>query len=280
MARIESLSILTTDTGKEYLTELYGKVIENVQKALVSADMKNTDLSGDPTAGTVEAKRFANATSANYGTARKAGKGSQIKAKAVTVAIDNDKEIVEEMEEKDVKLYGVDGVLDRRAANHVLRMAAELDKEFFKAADAEAVKVTVAVGATVEDELETVIQEAENTANDFVDGVPRSMMRLVTSTAYYGKIRNNLDKMSRANVDTAAEEFYAWHGVEVKSCTHLPAGCDYLLMVDGAVAQPVMASTYTAEKIPLSEATAVSLFYHFGTKVVTPDLIFKKKGAE
>ena len=53
MARIESLSILTTDTGKEYLAELYGKVIENVQKALVSADMKNTDLSGDPTAGTV-----------------------------------------------------------------------------------------------------------------------------------------------------------------------------------------------------------------------------------
>lgn len=132
MARIESLSILTTDTGKDYLAELYGKVIENVQKALVSADMKNTDLSGDPTAGTVEAKRFANATSANYGTARKAGKGSQIKAKAVTVAIDNDKEIVEEMEEKDVKLYGVDGVLDpprceprsahgRRAGQRVLQ---------------------------------------------------------------------------------------------------------------------------------------------------------------
>ena len=40
------------------------------------------------------------------------------------------------------------------------------------------------------------------------------------------------------------------------------------------------AHPYTAEKIPLSEATAVSLFYHYGTKVVTPDLIFKKKGAE
>lgn len=169
MARIESLGILNTDSGKEYLAELYGKVIQNVQKALVSAGMKNTDLSGDPTAGTVEAKRFANATSANYGTARKAGKGSQIKAKSVTVAIDNDKEIVEEMEEKDVKLYGVDGVLDRRAANHVLRMAAELDKDFFKAADGEAVKVTVAAGTSVEDELEQVIQEAENTANDFVD---------------------------------------------------------------------------------------------------------------
>ena len=276
MARIESLSILNSDAGKEYLAELYGKVIENVQKTLVSADMKNTDLSGDPTAGTVEAKRFANATSNAYGTARTAGKGSQIKAKSVTVAIDNDREIVEEMEEKDVKLYGVDGVLDRRAANHVLRMAAELDKEFFKAADTAAVKVTIAPGASVEDELETIIQEAENTANDFVDGVPRSMMRLVLSTKYYGKVRNNLDKLSRANVDTAAEEFYGWHGVEAKSCTHLPTGCDYLLMVDGSVAQPVMANTYTSEKIPLSEATAVSLFYHYGTKVVTPDLIFKK----
>lgn len=280
MARIETLAMLNTEGGKEYLAELYGKVIQNVQKALVSADMKNTDLSGDPTAGTVEAKRFANATSADYGTARAAGKGSQIKAKAVTVAIDNDKEIVEEMEEKDVRLYGVDGVLDRRASNHVLRMAAELDKKFFEAASDAAVKVTIAAGTSVEDELETVIQEAENTTNDFVDGVPRSMMRLVMSTAYYGKVRNNLDKTTRSNVDTAAEEFLAWHGVEVKSCTHLPAGCDYLLIVDGAVAQPCMASAYTAEKVPLSEATAVSLFYHFGTKVVTPDLIFKKKAAE
>lgn len=279
MARIESLSILTTESGKEYLAELYGKVIENVQKTLVSADMKNRDLSGDPTAGAVEAKRFANANDAEYGTARKNGKGDKIKAKPVTVAIDTDREIVEEMEEKDIKLYGVDGVLDRRAANHVQRMATVLDKAFFKVADEAAVKVTVAEGTSIEDELEQVIQECENTANDFVDGVPRSMMRLVMSTAYYGKVRNNLDKMSRANVDTAAEEFYAWHGVEVKSCTHLPAKCDYLLLVDGAVAQPCMSNTYSAEKIQLSEAYGVSLFYHFGTVAVTPDLIFKKATA-
>ena len=279
MARIESLSILTTESGKEYLAELYGKVIENVEKTLVSADMKNRDLSGDPTAGAVEAKRFANANDAEYGTARKNGKGDKIKAKPVTVAIDTDREIVEEMEEKDIKLYGVDGVLDRRAANHVQRMATVLDKAFFKVADEAAVKVTVAEGTSIEDELEQVIQECENTANDFVDGVPRSMMRLVMSTAYYGKVRNNLDKMSRANVDTAAEEFYAWHGVEVKSCTHLPAKCDYLLLVDGAVAQPCMANTYSAEKIQLSEAYGVSLFYHFGTVAVTPDLIFKKATA-
>ena len=40
-----------------------------------------------------------------------------------------------------------------------------------------------------------------------------------------------------------------------------------------------MSNPYGAEKIPLSEAYAVSLFYHYGTKVVMPDLIFKKQAA-
>lgn len=279
MPRIEALSILTQDEGKEYLSELYGKVIENVQKNLVSFGMKNIDLSGDPASGSVEAKRFVNAKSQAYGTARAAGAGNKVKAKPVTVAIKTDSEIVEEIEEKDTRLYGVDGLLDRRSANHVLRMAAELDTEFFKVAAEAATAVEIADGTAIEDELEQVIQECENTKNDFVDGVPRSMMHLVLSTAYYGKVRNNLDKQTRSNVDTAAEEFYTWHGVECKSCVNLPANVKYLLMVDGAVAQPVMANQYVAEKIPLSEAYGVSLFYHFGTEAVTPDLIFKGETA-
>ena len=279
MARIEALSILTQEEGKAYLSELYGKVIENVQKNLVSFGMKNADLSGDPSSGSVEAKRFVNAKSQKYGTARAAGAGNKVKADAVTVAIKSDSEIVEEIEEKDTRLYGVDGLLDRRSANHVLRMAAELDTEFFRVAAENATVVEIAEGTAIEDELETVIQECENTKNSFVDGVPRSMMHLVLNTAYYGKVRNHLDKQTRSNVDTAAEEFYTWHGVECKSCVNLPANVKYLLMVDGAVAQPVMANQYVAEKIPLSEAYGVSLFYHFGTEAVTPDLIFKGETA-
>lgn len=275
MARIESLSILTQDgEGKEYLAELYGKVIEGVMKTLASAGMKNMDLSGDPASGSVEAKRFVNATAQNYGTARAAGAGNKVKAKPVTVTISEDKEIVEEIEDKDTQLYGVDGLLDRRSANHIVRMASNLDKDFFDEAYDNAVEVEIADNTPIEEELEQVIQECENTENDFVDGVPRAMMGLVLNTAYYGKVRNNLDKQVRSNVDTGDEEFYTWHGVECKSSTHLPTGCRYLLMVNGAVAQPVMANQYNAEKIPLSEAYAVSLFYHYGTKVVTPDLIF------
>ena len=136
MARIESLKILLESSGKDYLAELYGKVIENVNKQLVSVNMKNTDLSGNPEAGSVEAKRFVNASSKAYGTARTAGKGDSVKAQPVTVAIDQDKEIVEELEQKDVSLYGVDGILDKRANNHVQRMASELDTRFCEEAKA------------------------------------------------------------------------------------------------------------------------------------------------
>lgn len=275
MPRITALSMLDTADGKAYLAELYGKTIEGVQKELVSSTMKNQDLSGDPTSGSVEAKRFANATPKNYGTARAAGAGDKVNAKPVPVMVDTDREIVEELEEKDVRLLGVDGVLDRRSQNHILRMAAELDNKFFAAAAEAAVKVNLSSYTSVDEELEAIIQECETTQNDFVDGVPRSVMNLVLSPAYYGKIRLALDKNSHnANVDTAAEEFYTWHGVKVKSSVHL-GSAPYLLMVDGAVAQPVMADQYASEKVPLSNATAVELFYHYGTAVVTPDLIFK-----
>ena len=277
MPRITALNILLDTSGQDYLAELYGRVIEGVQKALVSTGMKNMDLSGDPVSGSVEAKRFVNATSKAYGTARTAGKGDSVKAKPVTVSINTDKEIVEELEEKDVRLYGVDGVLDRRAGNHILRMAAELDNAFFAAAAGSANALNLSGYSTVAEELEAIIQECETTQNDFVDGVPRSMMHLVLSPKYYGKIRNDLDRQTNnANVDTAAEEFNVWHGVRAYSCVHLPSGCDYILLVDGAVAQPVMADQYVAEKIPLSNAYGIELFYHYGTAVVTPDLIFKK----
>lgn len=275
MPRITSLNILLEQEGKDFLSELYGKVIENVQKNLISGPMKNQDLSGDPVSGSVEAKRFVNATPKDYGTARAAGKGDAVKARPVTVAIDTDREIVEELEEKDIRLYGVDGVLERRAANHVLRMVAELDTAFFAAAGTAATAVSLGTGLSIEEKLEKVIQACENTKNDFVDGVPRSMMNLVCNTATYGEIRNALDKTQRANVDTSVEEFYAWHGVRTQSCVNLPAGVDFLVMVDGAVAQPVMATQYAAEKIPLSSAYGVELFYNYGTKVITPDLIFK-----
>ena len=279
MARIASLNILLDPTGRDYLAELYGKVIENVNKQLISARFKNTDLSGNPESGTVEAKRFQNASSKAYGTARTGGKGDYIKAKPVTVAIDQNKEIVEELEQKDVTLYGVDGILERRARNHVQRMAAELDRAFFTEATTAGTALTIPnTISAIQDEVEYAIQSIETTSNNYVDGVPREMINLVCSPEYYGKIRNYLDKVTLPGVNAADEEFYAFHGVKAFSCVHLPVNIDYIVMADGAIAQPVMSQAYTAEKIPLSNAYGVELFYNYGTKAVMEDLIKYKSG--
>lgn len=275
MARIESLNMLLDPTGKDFLAELYGKVIENVQKMTISSQLKNTDLSGTPASGTVEAKRFANANSAAYGTARAAGKGVAVKGKPVTVAIDVNREIVEELEQKDVSLYGVDGILERRSRNHVNTMVRELERAFF----AEAVTAGTAITSSateMQKKIEAAIQQMETTKNDYIDGYDRSMMSVIATPAVYGAVREFLDVTARnANVDTAAESFERYHGVRLYSSVYLPAKTEFIVLGDGAVAQPVLPKPYTAEKVPLSEAYAVSLFFYYGTKAVTPDLILK-----
>lgn len=265
--------MLLEQSGKDYLAELYGKVIENVQKTTVSDKIKNTDLSGDPEAGSVEAKRFANATAKTYGTARANGKGDGVTVRPVTIKIDNDKEIVEELEEKDVRLYGVDGVLEKRAANHVQVMASALDTAFFAEAKSAGTQVTLQATA-IEDKVEEMIQTLETVKNDFVDGVPREMMSIVCTPKVYGQLRTYLDKVTNVNIDSTVDEFVAYHGVKIFSSVHMPASTDIIVMADGAVAEPVMSHQYSAEKIPLSNAYGVELFYSYGVGAAAPDLIF------
>ena len=275
MARIESLNMLLNTEGKDYLAEEYGKVIENIEKTTISGALKNTDLSGTPTSGTVEAKRFVNAASKDYGTARAANKGDAVKAQPVVVAINTDKEIIEEIEQKDVSLYGVDSVVSRRVANHGKSMTRELERAFF--AEAVAAGAALAADATaINEKVEAVIQQIETTKNDYVDGVDRDMIAVVLDTATYGALRNFLDKdANNANVDTAAAEFARFHGVRVYSSVYLPAGTSIVGMVDGAVAQPVLPTVADPEKIQLSNAIGFGIFYSYGTKAVMPDLIVK-----
>lgn len=276
MARIESLKILLDPTGQAYLQELYGRVIENVEKGTISGLLKNRDLSGEPTSGTVEATRYQNSASKNYGTARTATKGDQLKIKPVTIAINTDKEIIEELEDKDVKLYGVDGVLDRRSRNHISTFVKDLERAFFfEAANSADVEYQPSDGAaTIAVNIEEMIVGLEKTKNAYVEGVERNLMSLVLDTETYSLIRNYLDfGVSNANINTAAESFGYFHGVICYSSIYLPAGVNGVLLVDGSVAQPVLSKQYKAEKIPLSNAWAIELFYSFGTKTIASDLI-------
>jgi hypothetical protein len=278
MARIDALSIELQTTGKDKLAEEYGKVIENIQHITLANRLKNNDLSGDPTSGTVEAKRFVNASSKAYGTARQGGEGEKIKAKPVVVALDDDTEYIEEVEEKDLKTYGVAGLIERRTANHQNALAVELDTKFFNEAVSSGTAFTPTQTSVVEDEIEEAIQEIETTKNDFVQGVPRNMIEIVMSPKYYGKLRNKINSISNSNNLGVVPNYEegTFNNVKVYSSVFLPAGCDYIVMVNGAVAQPIMTSIYNPKKIDLSDATAFGLFAYKGTKAVMDDLIIYK----
>lgn len=275
--RLDSLNVLLdgSESGKMLLKEAYDGVIENVQKGTVSSKIKNTDLSGDPTAGTVEAKRFVNASSRPYGTARTAAKGTAVKGKTVTVPINVDREFVEEIEEKDIRLLGVDGLVAKRSANHAQRMVAELDTAFFAEGKNSGTQFKPAKAVTdIKDIVESAILQLEKLKNNYIDGLDRSMLSITFDPDTYSAMRMYLDTVVNTNVDTTSEEFNMYHGVKCYNSNRLPSGVKFEIMMDESIAQPITSKPYSAERIPLSEAVAVEMFFYYGTKAVTPDTIF------
>jgi hypothetical protein len=191
----------------------------------------------------------------------------------VTVPVDIDREIVEEIEQKDISLYGVEGLLTRRSQNHTKSMIRELERAFFTAGAADGTSFTP-TKTDPNEILEELILQVETTKNDFVDGVDRDMISVTMSPAKYSEVRNFLDTgVHNANIETNIEEFGTFHGVRVYSSIYVPASVGRIAMVDGSIALPVLPMPYDAREIPLSKAIGVALFYSYGAKVVTPDLI-------
>ena len=276
ITRIESLNVLLdgSEQGKMLLKEAYDGVIANVQKATISSKIKNTDLSGDPDAGTVEAKRFVNASSQAYGTARTNSKGNAVKGKTVTIAIDTNREFVEEIEQKDIRLLGVDGLVAKRSANHAQRRVAEVDTAFFAEGKTAGTQFKPAKDMTdIQKIVETAILQLEKLKNPYIDGLDRDMLSITFDPDTYSAMRMYLDTVSNTNVDTTTEEFTMYHGVKCYSSNRLPSGVKFEIMMDESIAQPIRSVPYTAERIPLSEAVAVEMFFYYGTKAVTPDTI-------
>ena len=278
MARIDALSLLQENGIDEaLLAEAYGAVIEGFEARAVSVALKNQNLSGDPSSGTVEAKRFVNSASQAYGTARTAGAGDAILSEAVVIALDQHREIIEEVEAFDLKTFGVDGILARRRPNHIASMVREMDTAFFAEAYATGTKVTHTATAW-DGKLEEMAVKLETVSNDYVDGVDRDMMAFVVTPTVHSALRLLIDEMP------AQDNFYAkgavgvYHGVPVFVSNHLPKAVgqvvDAFVMAFGSVAQPASADQFTPERIPLSKAIALELFYDYGTKAVMPDLIF------
>ena len=271
MARQDALSIYTDDSQtKDKLAETYGEVIENVQKGAISEQIKNKNYSGDPTTGSVEIDRFKNAEIKDKGTARTAAKGDNIKNTGkVTINVDTDKEIVEEIAKKDIKLYGIAGMAEKRKLNHTKKMIAYLDTEFFKCAETEGTKCELDEKlVTVAEKLEALIQAVETTKNDWVDGVDRDMLVLTVTPKIYGDLQNYIDSVPNSLTGLTDELFH-----KVRIFSNHRQTKDAICMIDGAIGQLVTTDQYDAEKIPLSNDIALELFFSKGTKAVMPDLI-------
>lgn len=267
MAKENALNIYVDDSTKDKLAEVYGGLLENIQANAVSEQIKNKNYSGNPTSGSVEIKRFVNASLQDYGTARDAGKGSAIENNSVIINVDTDKEIVEELEEKDIALYGVGGLAEKRMRNQAKRIIASLDNAFFGVAESQGTEFTF-TEEKIEDKLEEIIQEVATTQNDFVDGVDRDMLVMTLSPKAYGKVRNYLDNI--VNSTNGVSETY-FHGVRVYE--NLRQTKDVIVMIDGAIAQLVKIDEFGFEKINLSNSYALETFVSYGTKAVMPDLI-------
>jgi hypothetical protein len=268
MARQDALNIYVNGETKDKLAETYGDVIEAVQKGAVSEQIKNKNYSGDPTTGSVVINRFKNATVDDLGTARTGGKGAALdNGGQVTVNVDTDKEIVEELSKKDVKLFGLAGMAEKRKANHAKRMIAYLDKEFFACAEREGTKVELTAG-DVAGKVEELILAVETTVNDYVDGVDRDMIVVTVTPAVYSAIQNYVDSVPNS-INGVNDNYF--HNVRVFSNHRQTKPA--IAMIDGAVAQLVTTDEYEAEKIPLSNDIALELFFSKGTKAVMPDLI-------
>lgn len=273
----EALNIMLADSEtKENLKQVLSGVLENVSARAVSEQIKAKNGSGAPEGGVIEYKRFANAELKDKGTARTAGKGDAVKAKPVKVYISDDKEIVEELQGKDVKLYGIDGMAERRKVNHQAAIIRYLDREFF----AKVTKGTeVEAQATVQDTIDYMLEKARNLKNKFIDGIESELLVIVVNSGYRKAIKKILDELPNGT-DPKEQAIGMYDSVRVYESTRLPDGIGATVMMDGAIAQPYYVSEYAAEKIPFDDAVALEDYLYKGTEALMPDTIFYVKETE
>lgn len=264
MARENALSIYLDNDTKDQLAEIYGEVIELVQTKAISEQIKNKNYSGEPQSGSVVINRFANAQVDDYGTARAAAKGKKIKNTGkVTINVDTDKEIIEELSNKDMKLYGVVELAKRRKKDHAKKLEAYLDTQFFARAVLEGTELTNITDPQITNVIDALVDSIQTTQNDWVDGVDKDQIVLIVRPSIFKKLRNHISKENGNYYYDDSILLYETHRVSV----------DAMCMIVGAVAQLVTADQYDLQQIPLSNDFALPLFFSKGTKAVMPDLI-------
>ena len=277
MSLTQALSIYQTNEAKAYLRNVVVGIFENIGKATLSGRFKSKNADLSQAAGSYEFKRFANATSQEYGTARAAGAGQKIIAPSITVNMDVNREIVEELNLFDGQSFTqetFEGFVNRRKNAIELAVQRELDRSFFSVIAEEGTNSGISIDLTknIVSQLEDLFIKLEETKNDYVDGVDRELMALILSPKLYGKVKTELNDVYNFSGTVEEGTFKGINGVAAFSSNRLPAGVDFELITMDSVAQPVLITGTEVEKIQLSNDYAVETFYRLGSKVLAPEL--------
>jgi len=260
------------ESAKDNLAEILKGVVENIQVGAVSEAIKNKNGSGNPEAGVINYKRFKNATLNAKGTARTAGAGVAVKDVNIPVNMNDDKEIVEELQTKDIKLFGVPALVQRRAFNQARRIQAYLDTKFF--ATAKAAGTAYAGSKTdLKDILDDLIVSAKTTASDYIDGIDIMDLCIVGDAQGIKALKNDMDALPHGTV-AANAIVGSYDGIDLFESNRMPSGTHWMVMLKGAVAEPWFVSDYQAEKVPFDDAIAVESFLYVGAAALNPEAIY------
>lgn len=280
MAREKALNIEDYKTPEvmDNLAEILDGVIENIQTSAVSEALKSKNGSGDPRSGSVEYKRFANAELKDKGTARAAGKGDPVKAKPVVINIDDNKEIIEELQGKDIRLYGIDGMANKRKKNFADRIKAYSDRKFFSYAKEVGTKVERGDLTNPTDIIDAMIVEAKNTKSDFIDGIDAEDLALVVNGKYRKALKNKLDELPNG---TAPQNgvIGMYDSLITYESNRLPDGVNCFVMLKESIAFPNYVSEYDAEKIQFDDAIALESFFYNGIGALNAEAIYYDEDA-
>lgn len=275
MAREKALNIAdyTDQTTMDNLAEILDGVIENIQTGAVSEALRNKRGSGDPRSGSVEYKRFVNAQLKDKGSARHDGKGEKIVAKPVIINIDDDKEIIEELQLKDVKLYGIDGLAEKRKANFASRVKAYLDRKFFAGCVDEGTQFERGELTEPKAIIDAMIVQAKETSSDFIDGIDAEDLALVVNGTYRKAIKNDLDELPNGT-NPANGEIGMYDSLITYESNRLPEGVNCLVMLKESYALPHYITDYAAEKVLFDDAIALENFVYSGAGALNPEAIY------
>lgn len=270
-------SVLTADgITKDDLMLQYGQIQDRIAAGFVYRDLVNTNYINEPVkGGTVKVRRMKASTSQPYGTARTAGQGSKLQNNFAKIEVDTDREIAEEMDAKDIKLYEAEGglaLLQSRQADFALSMGIELEKAYFtrlqQVAQANGL-VDVSGGSDIQDRLSILIEALEAVENDNVSNVDRAFMVLTLKPSLYDALEKVVTTFN--NPVTGRTDARAFRRVEVRPAVRQQY--DAIVQVVGSIAQPVVMDEFYIAKPDLSNDKYAYMSYYFGTDPVMSDLV-------